>query len=51
MFFLCRLMERKSFSVLIILIDRWGVLLYLISLHEISRFSKLCQMLEQSIGA
>ena len=30
MFFLCRLMERKSFSMLIILIDRWQVLTYLI---------------------
>ena len=31
MFFLCRLMERKFFSMLIILIDRWQVLSYLIS--------------------
>ena len=30
MFFLRRLMERKSFSILIILIDRWQVLSYLI---------------------
>ena len=30
MFFLCRLMECKSFSMLIILIDRWQVLSYLI---------------------
>ena len=30
MFFLCRLMERKFFSMLIILIDRWQVLSYLI---------------------
>ena len=51
MFFLRRLMERKVFSMLIILIERWQVLSYLISLHKISRFSKLRQMLEQSIGA
>ena len=30
MFFLCRLMECKSFSMLIILIDRWQVLSFLI---------------------
>ena len=29
-FFLCRLMECKSFSMLIILVDRWQVLSYLI---------------------
>lgn len=41
----------KVFSMLIILVDRLQVMSYLISLHVISRFSKLRQMLEQSIGA
>ena len=50
MFFLCRLMERKSFFYANYL--NWSLtspVMYLISLHEISRFSRLRQMLEQSI--
>ena len=52
MFFLCRLMERKSFFYANYLnFSLTSPVMYLISLHEISRFSRLRQMLEQSTGA